>query len=236
MVSGAEERGVIGPRLTRADFAVGAEVLALGLLGRVLVRRLESGEVLAGRIVETEAYLGVQDRASHAYAGRRTARNESMYARPGTSYVYFTYGVHHCFNVVCGSEGEPAAVLVRALEPLLGIDMMRSLRGRPGAELNELCSGPGKLCRALSIDRGLDGVDLVRESRLWIADSSASREGAGRASDQSFVRTARIGIDSAGPRWAGRLLRFCVGTSPHLSVPIAARPGSVPRLTSRRRA
>src|SRR5262245_46221232 len=114
-----------GERWPREAFAGSAISLARRLLGAVLVRVLDDGEVLAGRIVETEAYLGVRDAASHAYKGRRTERNEAMYARPGTAYVYFTYGMHYCMNVVCGKEDVPAAVLLRALEPLAGLERMR---------------------------------------------------------------------------------------------------------------
>jgi DNA-3-methyladenine glycosylase len=108
--------------------------LAKVLLGQRLVRVLDDGTRLAGTIVETEAYLGVEDAAAHAFGGRRTARNEAMYARPGTAYVYFTYGMHYCMNVVCGTEEEPVAVLLRALEPTEGLDRMREFRlaGRKG--------------------------------------------------------------------------------------------------------
>ena len=102
-----------------------ADELAPALLGCVLVRVLEDGTRLSGRIVETEAYLGVRDRAAHSFGGRRTPRNEAMYARAGTAYVYFTYGMHYCFNVVCGAVDEPVAVLVRALEPIEGAAVMR---------------------------------------------------------------------------------------------------------------
>lgn len=152
-----------------------AEELAPALVGMVLVRVLESGERLSGRIVETEAYLGVKDRAAHSYGGRRTARNEAMYARAGTAYVYFTYGMHFCVNVVCGREDEPVAVLLRALEPLEGLEAMArnraaarrastsKLRGRVGgesrAEVTERAETPvhslgaelGQAARAVSV-------------------------------------------------------------------------------------
>ena len=107
-------------RIPRSFLAVDPEKLARRLLGQRLVRTLGDGTRLAGIIVETEAYLGVRDRAAHSFGGRRTPRNESMFARPGTAYVYFTYGMHHCVNVVCGRRDEPVAVLIRALEPVEG--------------------------------------------------------------------------------------------------------------------
>jgi len=193
------------------DYAQPSPALAQRLLGTVLVRTLDDGTILRGRIVETEAYLGIQDRASHAHGGRRTARNESMYARAGTAYVYFTYGMHHCFNVVCGEVDEPTAVLVRALEPLEGIERMFAHRAKARKE-TDLCSGPGKLCQALAIDRDLDGEDLTTSERLSVV---CGREG---PIDLSRVeKTARIGVDSAGA-WARRRLRWYIRDSPHVSV------------------
>lgn len=217
----AAPRGVIGPTLGRERFALPAERLARELLGTLVVRTLDSGEVLAGRIVETEAYVGVEDRASHAFGGRRTARTEPMYARPGTAYVYFTYGMHHCLNAVCAREGEPAAVLVRALEPVLGVERMFEHRGPKSSKPTDLCSGPGKLCRALAIDLGLNAVDMVREARLRLADAGPALRKQWDLADEDVVKTPRIGVERAGD-WAGRALRFCVRSSPHLSVPIRA--------------
>ena len=203
--------------------AVDAATCAERLLGVTLVRTLPSGERLAGVIVETEAYLGAHDRASHTYAGRRTARNEAMYARAGTAYVYFTYGMHYCMNVVCGDEGEGAAVLVRAIEPVEGLESMRRLRsGKMGASRlrdTDLCSGPAKLCRALAIDRALNGADLLSDDpgaplRLE-ADEARVRE----ARMAGVERSPRIGIVSAGEEWAAAPLRFTVSGSPFLSRP-----------------
>jgi DNA-3-methyladenine glycosylase len=132
--------------------AVSAAVLAPRLLGCILVRRLSDGTRLSGMIVETEAYVGVKDRASHAFGGRRTERNESMYCDPGTLYVYFTYGMHFCANVVCGLRGEPAAVLIRAVEPVGGIPSMLVNRKLIRGEKDILCNGPAKLCQAMGID------------------------------------------------------------------------------------
>ncbi|HEU4534310.1 MAG TPA: DNA-3-methyladenine glycosylase [Polyangiaceae bacterium] len=203
-----------GPRLGRADFEVDAETLARGLLGCALVRVLEGGVRLAGRIVETEAYAGVDDRASHAYGGRRTPRNESMYGAPGTAYVYLIYGLHHCFNVVCGPPGTPWAVLVRALAPREGLDGMRARRAaspaaRPPPD-GALCSGPGRLCRALAIDRTFDGADLVHGPSLFLCAPPSRPPGArppGDVVDEHVTRGPRVGVDYAG-EWAQAPLRF----------------------------
>jgi DNA-3-methyladenine glycosylase len=182
-------------------FAVPADVLAPRLIGWRVVRVLDSGERLVGRIVETEAYLGTIDRASHARGGHRSARNESMYAAPGIAYVYFTYGAHDMLNVSCLAAGDPHAVLIRALEPLQGLEEMR--RRRAGHADHNLCAGPGKLTRAMAITRELDGVDLLDP----LGSLRLEPPEVGRASG-ALVCTARIGIESAGPRWARRRLRW----------------------------
>lgn len=205
----------------REHFADDAAAVARRLIGDVLVRRLPDGTRLAGRIVEVEAYLGTQDRASHAAGGRRTARNEAMYGPPGHAYVYFTYGMHHCFNVVCGALGEPAAVLVRALEPLRGQEAMRERRGglragagtRAGGERRlpdeSLCSGPGKLCQALGIDLALNGAALEAASGVWV-------EAGEPVAEADVVRAPRVGIASAGA-WAAEPLRWYVRGCRHVS-------------------
>jgi DNA-3-methyladenine glycosylase len=142
-------------RLPRRFFSVDSRELAPRLLNKLLVR---DGRV--GRIVEVEAYAGALDPASHAYRGR-TPRNATMFGAPGHLYVYFTYGMHFCANVVCGDDGEASAVLLRGLTPLAGLDAMRAARGPAARRDRDLCSGPGKLCQALGLDRGFDGADLV---------------------------------------------------------------------------
>jgi DNA-3-methyladenine glycosylase len=200
-------------RWRRRDFAHRAEALAQRLLGAVLVREID-GERLSGRIVEVEAYLGALDKAAHSYGGRRTARVEAMYAKPGTSYVYFTYGMHHCMNVVAGEEGEAVAVLLRALEPVDGLDVMRgnrtSRRGPGTLRDRDLCSGPGKLCQAFAIDRGLNGVDLTTSGELWI------ESGSGRIASGTVGNGPRIGIGSAG-EWVDAPLRWWVEGNAHVS-------------------
>ncbi|HLK10970.1 MAG TPA: DNA-3-methyladenine glycosylase [Candidatus Binatia bacterium] len=172
--------------------------VARALLGKILVHDTPDGR-LAGRIVEVEAYRGPTDRAAHTYGGHRSPRNESMWGEAGHAYVYFVYGMHHCLNVVCRPPGAPEAVLLRALEPLEGLDGMRRRRGLADAPAWRLCRGPGALCQALGITRALDGADLVR-GPLSILDAPpvpAAR----------VARTPRIGVAYAGPH-AARLWRF----------------------------
>lgn len=196
-----------GARLGRRDLAIDAQRLAVRLLGTVLVRTLPTGERLSGRIVETEAYIGVHDRGSHAFAGRRTPRNESMFARPGTAYVYFTYGMHHCMNVVCAAADDPQAVLIRALEPLEGMEQMARRRGV--ALPRSLTGGPARLCEALDIDRRLDGIDLCESEVLWLEAGDPPRR---------VSRSARIGLGVRTGAWARRRLRWYDSESPCVSV------------------
>ncbi|MBI1368773.1 MAG: DNA-3-methyladenine glycosylase [Planctomycetes bacterium] len=194
-------------RLGRRFFRRDAESLAIALLGQVLVRVLESGEVMAGRIVETEAYLGVIDRAAHTFGGRRTARNESMYLDAGHAYVYFTYGMHYCVNITADAAEVPTACLIRALEPIEGVELMRERRG--GRADGELCSGPAKLTQAMNIDRSLDGIDLVSDPRLYLRRGRL-------AGNEEIIRSKRIGVGYAKD-WADKMLRFYVRGNPHVS-------------------
>jgi DNA-3-methyladenine glycosylase len=196
-------------KLPRA-FYTRPDVLAVArrLLGTRLVVPARDGRRVSGIIVETEAYHGPEDRASHAYGGRRTARTETMYARGGTAYVYFVYGMYHQFNVVTNVEDVPHAVLVRALEPVEGIALMRRRRG--GVPDRNLTSGPGKLCVALGIDRRLDRADLLG-TRVWI-------EPGRRVAAAAIACGPRIGIDYAA-EWVERPWRFWVRGSPFVSRP-----------------
>jgi DNA-3-methyladenine glycosylase len=186
--------------------------VAVDLLGCTLHCRREedangdAGSVVAGRIVETEAYVGEEDRACHAHSGR-TPRNAVMYGPPGFAYVYFVYGMHDMMNVVCQPQGRPEAVLVRAIEPVHGLDVMRGRR-RGVQRDRDLGNGPGKLCRALGITRDLNGADLCIGT-LWITHGGP-RDG------ERLVRSPRIGVDYAGPD-ARRLLRFYLAGNPHVS-------------------
>jgi DNA-3-methyladenine glycosylase len=170
--------------LTRDFYARDSRVVARELLNKVLVH----GE-RAGRIVEVEAYRGEHDPGSHAYRGM-TQRNATMFGPGGHLYVYFTYGMHWCANAVCGDEGEGTAVLLRALAPVDGIEEMREARIRAKRDV-DLCSGPAKLCQALSLDKEFDGADLVTGDRgIVIVDD-------GTPPPRRPVRTRRIGL-SAG--------------------------------------
>jgi DNA-3-methyladenine glycosylase len=188
--SGSAAKSVRGVKLGRG-FYTRDDTLAIarGLLGKRLVVPAPSGGRVSGRIVETEAYLGVEDSASHAYGGRRTARTETMYAIGGTAYVYFVYGMHHQLNVVTGREGVPHAVLIRALEPEEGVEWMR--RRRPAKGDGELTSGPGKLCRALGVDRSYDRADLTG-GHVWIEDVRR------RVAPEEIASGPRVGVAYAG--------------------------------------
>jgi DNA-3-methyladenine glycosylase len=155
-------------RLPRSFFARPSPEVGPDLLGRILVRKVGDGRLLTARIVEAEAYQE-DDPASHSFRGR-TNRTEVMFGPPGHAYVYFTYGMHHCMNVVTGSTGEGSAVLLRAAEPLEGLEEMARRRGTN--DPRALCSGPGRLCQALGIDRAENGLDLVRGRLLWLLEGA----------------------------------------------------------------
>jgi DNA-3-methyladenine glycosylase len=185
-----------------AFFRRPTEVVARDLLGMVVVSTA-GGELTTARIVETEAYLGYDDPASHGYLHRRNSRNQALFGPPGSWYVYLSYGMHWCANLVCQRTGLASAVLLRALEPLDGLDVMRRRRG-PVAD-RELCSGPGKLCQALGITRDLDSR-RVAESEVVVHRPRSSEE-------NTIAVTSRIGITKAAD-WP---LRFVVAGSPWLS-------------------
>lgn len=210
-------------KLSRAFYTrAGVLAVARDLLGQRLVVPAGDGTRVAGIIVETEAYRGPADRASHAYGGRRTRRTETMYSIGGTAYVYFVYGMHHQFNVVTGVRNVPHAVLVRALEPVEGVEVMRRRRGVLSDR--ELTNGPGKLCQALGIDRALDAADLLG-SRVWIEPGDRSLP------LSAVARGPRVGIDYAGP-WAAMPWRFWIRGNAFMSRPGLSHGISSP--TSRR--
>ncbi|MBL1221005.1 DNA-3-methyladenine glycosylase [Chryseobacterium sp. L7] len=159
--------------------------LAKDLLGKILFTEVD-GEITAGTIVETEAYFGVVDKASHAYGGRRTDRTETLYSQGGVSYVYLCYGIHHLFNVVTSVEGEPHAVLIRAVEPLIGQEMME-IRRKMSSTKAAISSGPGSAAKALGIDRNFNKKDLT-ENEIWIEDHGI------RYTPDEIIAGPRIGV------------------------------------------
>jgi DNA-3-methyladenine glycosylase len=188
-----------GKLMSRRPFAGSPEKVARLLLGKLVVRRLGKS-ILAGRIVETEAYLGIGDPASHSFPGK-TARNAALFGPPGHAYVYFIYGMHYCLNVSCEPDGQAGGVLFRALEPVVGLEHMAKLRGLDsGAKPQLLTTGPARLCEALGVTRPRDdGKDfLSEESDLQLRDDGFKIRGV------SVSR--RIGITKA----ADRLLRYTV--------------------------
>ncbi|MDK2855912.1 MAG: DNA-3-methyladenine glycosylase [Bacillota bacterium] len=195
-------------KLPRSFYARPATEVAPDLLGKLLVHVTPEG-LTSGYIVETEAYMGPEDKAAHSYGGRPTERTRAMFGPPGHAYVYFIYGMYHCFNVVVAEEGQPQAVLIRALEPAEGIELMARRRGLAPealakllanpAKLRTLTDGPGKLCQALGITRAQYGLDLTGDE-LFLTP--------GRSVDpKEILTTPRINVDYAG-EWAKRPWRF----------------------------
>lgn len=182
-------------------------LIARQLLGKRLVVPANDGARVSGMIVETEAYQGPEDKASHAYGNRRTARTETMFGMGGTAYVYFIYGMYYQFNVVTNTEAIPHAVLIRALEPEEGIEWMR--QRRPLSNDRNLTNGPGKLCQALAIDRSYNRADLMGDA-VWI------EEGRERVTATRIASGERIGIDYA-MEYAAKPWRFWLKNNPYVS-------------------
>jgi len=202
-------------KLNRSFYSKNAVRLSKDLLGKYLVHSID-GKELVGKIVEVEAYMGIGDKAAHSYKGRRTARTEVMYGEEGHAYIYLIYGMYHCLNVVAAKEGIAQAVLVRALEPIKGVDIMADNRyGKALGELKKgqitnITNGPGKLCRAFNITKVYNGEDLTG-NRLFICENRNSKE------EFDIVETKRIGIDYAEEAkffpW-----RFYIKDNPYISV------------------
>lgn len=202
--------------LPRAFYEPSAKVVAPLLLGHFLIRNTPMG-LAGGPIVETEAYL-TNDPACHGAPGP-TPRNRVMFGPPGHGYVYLIYGYHFCVNAVCRPTGVAEAVLVRAIEPLFGEAFMR--HQRPVSKLRDLTNGPAKLCEALNIDRGLDGIELSDpNSTLWIAENPDAEDF--RKAYGPIITTTRIGITKA----AAMPLRFYLGGSAYVSQRAAERVGA----------
>ena len=168
--------------------------VANDLLGKVLVREVD-GRILKGKIVETESYIGAIDKACHAYNGRRTKRTEILYSDCGVAYVYFIYGLYHCFNVVTNEKDVAEAVLIRAIEPLNEFDYISQVRYKKQfkelskTQIKNLTNGPSKLCLAYLIDKDLNGDKLYEQGKIYLEESDEN--------DFEIVKTKRIGIDYA---------------------------------------
>ncbi|MEP7218883.1 MAG: DNA-3-methyladenine glycosylase [Bacteroidota bacterium] len=185
-------------RLPRSFYTRDARIVARELIGHILITEID-GVRTSGRIVETEAYLGAEDHASHAYRGP-TNRNRPMFQAGGHVYIYFIYGMYYCFNVVTGTEDQGQAVLIRGVEPLEGIDAMRDRRGKTPRRDIDLTNGPGKLVMALGIEAGMNGTDLMTDPRVRIKKGEM-------LADDDVVATPRIGITKAAElpwRWIAR--------------------------------
>ena len=203
-----------GRRLELSDYNQPCEELARSLLGKVLCRQVAGqGETLRAVVVEVESYPGSTDGASHSYRGQ-TERNRAMFLRPGTAYVYSIYGLYHCFNV--SSQGEGAAVLLRAAQPIEGLTTMRENRqarrkaGAREVKERDLCSGPSKLCQAFNIDKSLNCSDLTSSPHIWFEEPAEAAE------DVEIVETTRVGIEGSGG--ASLPLRWYIKGNPHVSV------------------
>ena len=193
-------------KLKKKFFQRDTITVARELLGCSLVRKdPHSGKRLKGRIVETEAYLGLEDPSCHSFNGQRTGRTKTMYLMGGHAYIYFIYGMHYCFNVVTESTEKPEAVLIRALEPLEGLSEMRKNRGRHNPR--DLTAGPAKLCQALNITSELNGIDLEGRSFFLEPRSFPVKEP---------VETRRIGLSQKSDSfwWP---LRFFIPDNPYVS-------------------
>ena len=191
-------------RLKRTFFDNNCDVMSKKLLGKILCRKLDDGTILKGKIVETEMYPGSTDKASHSFNAKKTKRNGAMFMDPGTSYVYYIYGMYFCFNISTKETG--GAILIRALEPLQGLDEMRKfrqtkLKSPKKFKDKDLCSGPSKLCQALNIAISHNELDLTQdEANLWVEDADDLED------DQIYV-SKRIGINSYGSDSADKLYR-----------------------------
>ena len=180
-------------KLSRSFYGRDSVTVARELLGKVLVHKT-GGQELRAIIVETEAYGGIPDKAAHSYGGKKTPRTKIMFGDPGFSYVYLIYGIYNCFNIVVAKEGDPQAVLIRALEPLEGLETMainrynKDYKKLSQKQIYGLTNGPGKLCMAMNIDKSLNGEDLSQDT-LYLE--------AGKEEEQKIVRAKRIGIDYA---------------------------------------
>ncbi len=183
-------------KLPRQFYTRGTLLIAEELLGKYLVRRIGKKKLI-GKIVETEAYIGPKDRASHAYGGKITPRNKTKYLEGGRIYIYLCYGMHWQLNIVTSVLGKPECVLIRALEPV--------------SKIENLANGPGKLCRWMKLDKSFDGEILIKSRRIWLENPAP-----GKVNKFKIVKAKRIGIDYAGT-WKDKLWRFYIKDNPFIS-------------------
>lgn len=183
-------------RLNKQFYLQSTEQVAQQLLGKFLIRRIGQHKIEA-QIVETEAYIGPQDKASHASKGK-TPRTQIMFGPPGQAYIYLIYGMYYCFNIVTEKQDYPAAVLIRAVQPVK-------------KEKPELINGPGKLCRYLKINKTLNNKNLITSKKIWLEDRNINIK------SSQIVKTQRIGIDYSGPYWSKRKLRFYIKNNQYIS-------------------
>ena len=193
-------------------FEQSPEKLAQALLGKVLVHQLKNGDIISGKIVETEAYLGPEDKAAHSYK-KRTARTEAMYMKPGTIYIFSIYGMYHCMNI--SSFGDGAAVLLRAVEPIAGMEQMKVLRCQKqniqrDFLQHQLCNGPSKICLSFGIGKEFNTVDITSSDSVWIEESWDH--------PQMIVTSTRIGLSKKAEEWITAPLRYYVLDSKSVSV------------------
>lgn len=195
-------------KLTRDFFIQDAETVAKKLLGKYLVHKINNNIILSGKIVETEAYIGPHDKASHGYQNKITERNKIEFYIGGHIYIYLVYGMYWQFNISTGKEGYPACVLIRALEPVDGIEYMKKKRKKD--KITDLTSGPGKLCQAMGFNKNCYGMDICTSNKIYVEDRGE------KILPKDIVSSKRIGIDYA-EEWKDKLLRFYIKGNPCVS-------------------
>ena len=205
-------------RLKRNFFTKPTLQIAQDMLGKFLIRKI-GNKKLAGMIVETEAYIGPQDKASHAFNNKRTPRNQAEWLIGGHIYIYLVYGMYWQLNISTGKANSPECLLIRALEPTNGVELMKSFRNTKN--VNKLTNGPGKLCDALKLDKSFYGEDITKSKRMWLEDRRNPPTGSdvtSRAGGLQIKKGPRIGIDYAGPVWSKKPWRFWIKNNSSVSV------------------
>ncbi|HKL75777.1 MAG TPA: DNA-3-methyladenine glycosylase [Halanaerobiales bacterium] len=193
--------------LSENFFKEDAITVAKELIGKKLIRKIDN-KIIETKIVETEAYMGPEDKASHAYGNKKTKRTVTMFKRGGIAYIYLIYGMYYCFNIVTANEGKPEAVLIRAVEPLSELEIIKSNRDIKSEKKEDLTNGPGKLCQALQINKKLNGINLTANEHLYIKEDEENNFEIGTGK--------RINIDYA-EEYKDKLWRFYLKGSSFLS-------------------